>query len=121
MLKLNLEPELWPSGAPSGATHLSRNFAECDEGPTKSALMEMKDDPQNEKYYQLSFGKRPAVELYDCEQDRDQINNLADEPEHAGTVAKLRARLLDYLRKTEDPRFTDKPDKFETYRYYGRL
>ena len=36
-------------------------------------------------------------------------------------AAKLRARLLDYLRKTEDPRFTDKPDKFETYRYYGRL
>ena len=30
MLKLNLEPELWPAGAPSGATHLSRNFAECD-------------------------------------------------------------------------------------------
>ena len=41
--------------------------------------------------------------------------------EYAGTVAKLRAQLIDYLRNTEDPRFTDKPDKFETYRYYGRL
>lgn len=121
MLKLNIEPERWPAGTPSGATHLSRNFAECDDGPTKSALMGMKDDPKNSKYFQLSFGKRPAVELYDCKQDPDQINNLADDPEHAGTVAKLRAQLVDYLQKTEDPRFTGKPVKFETYRYYGRL
>jgi arylsulfatase A-like enzyme len=121
MLKLNLAPDRWPAGAPSGATHLLRNFAECDDGPTKSALMGMKDEPKNSKYYQLSFAKRPAVELYDCKQDPDQINNLVDEPEHAGTVAKLRAQLLDYLRNTEDPRFTGKPVKFESYRYYGRL
>jgi len=121
LLKLNLKPDRWPAGAPAGATHLLRNFAECDDGPTKTVLMGMKDDPQNRKYYQLSFGKRPAVELYDCKQDPDQINNLVDEPEHAGTVAKLRAQLLDYLRNTEDPRFTGKPVKFESYRYYGRL
>ena len=40
MLKLNIEPERWP--------------AECDDGPTKSALMGLKYDPKNSKYYQLT-------------------------------------------------------------------
>lgn len=36
--------------------------------------------PRNSEYYQLSFGKRPTIELHDCQQDPDQINNWLMSP-----------------------------------------
>ena len=37
----------------------------------------------------------------------------------AGTVARLRNQLVEYLRSTADPRFTDAPVKFDDYPYRG--
>jgi arylsulfatase A-like enzyme len=113
LLILNLEPHRWPAGVPEGATHRIGNFADCDDGPTKSVIMKMRD----EEYYDLCFAKRGAVELYDCAKDPDQVNNLAEDPEHAETIKALRAQLVGYLEATEDPRFTDQPVRFEEYPY----
>jgi N-sulfoglucosamine sulfohydrolase len=57
------------------------------------------------------------VELYDCEKDPEQINNLAGKPEHKKTVERLRRQLTEYLKQTDDPRFTDEPVKFDEYPY----
>ncbi len=113
LLILNLEPERWPAGVPEGSTHTIGSFADCDDGPTKSVIMNM----QNEKFYDLCFAKRGAVELYDCAKDPDQVSNLAGDPKHAETIKKLRAQLVEYLMTTEDPRFTDRPVRFEEYPY----
>lgn len=113
LLILNLKPERWPVGVPEGSTHPMGSFSDCDNGPTKSVIMSAPDS----KHYQLCFGKRPGIELYDCKADPDQIHNLAQDPKHADVVQKLRAQLIQYLESTGDPRFTDKPVRFEEYRY----
>ena len=117
LLILNLEPERWPSGVPEGATHRSNIFTDVDGGPTKDALMAMKDDLEHGRFYELSFAKRGPVELYDCRTDPDQVHNLANDPEHQETIATLRAQLVEYLQATGDPRFTDAPVLFDEYPY----
>lgn len=117
LLILNLEADRWPAGVPSGATHPKDSYTDCDAGPTKSFLIESKDESKIAKYYDLSFAKRAAVELYDCNADPDQVNNLADDPKHKKTLEKLKKQLTAYLTNTEDPRFTDAPVLFDQYPY----
>ena len=113
LLILNLEPDRWPAGVPEDASHPIGKFADCDNGPTKSVIMEKKES----KFYKLCFARRDAVELYDCEKDKDHVENLAGKAEHKKTIEELRQRLEGYLKKTEDPRFTDAPVKFDEYPY----
>jgi arylsulfatase A-like enzyme len=120
LLILNLEPDRWPAGVPEGASHPKDSFTDCDNGPTKSFIKGCKDDPKLDKFYNLCFAKRGAVELYDCQRDPDQVKNLAGDPKYAGTVKKLRKQLVAYLEKTADPRFTAKPVKFDEYPYLAR-
>lgn len=117
LLILNLEPDRWPAGVPEGSSHPMDKFSDSDNGPTKSAVMRCKDDPKLARFYNLCFSKRPAVELYDCQKDPDHVKDLAGDPRYAGTVKKLRKQLVAYLKKTEDPRFTDQPVKFDEYPY----
>lgn len=117
LLILNLEPDRWPAGVPEGASHPMDSFSDSDVGPTKSVIMSCKDNPKLGRFYDLCFSKRAAIELYDCKKDPDQVNNLAGDPKYAGTVEKMRKQLVAYLKKTEDPRFTGKPVKFDEYPY----
>ncbi|MCA8977070.1 MAG: sulfatase [Planctomycetes bacterium] len=117
LLILNLEPDRWPAGVAAGATHPFGSFADCDDGPTKQLLMRERDDPAIATFYDLCFARRNAIELYDCQQDPDQIHDLAGDDEHAGIRDELRQRLVDYLARTGDPRFTDAPVRFDDYPY----
>jgi arylsulfatase A-like enzyme len=117
LLILNLEPERWPAGVPEGSSHPMDNFADNDNSPSKSFIMSCKDDPKLGGFYDLCYSKRPAIELYDCERDPDQVKDLAGDPRYAGTVKKMRKQLVAYLKKTEDPRFTGQPVKFDEYPY----
>lgn len=117
LLILNLEHDRWPAGVPQDATHSQRSYTDCDGGPTKSVIVAMQHDPVNKRFYELCFARRPAVELYDCEQDPDQLRNLADQPELADTIESLSSRLTDYLAATDDPRYTDLPVHVDTYPY----
>ena len=117
LLIVNLKPERWPVGAPEGGGASIKHFADCDNSPTKTHIMGLKDDPAQKKFYQLNFGKRPAVELYDCEKDPDHAHNLADDPKHVDTVKQLRSKLEKYLKETGDPRLTAKDAGFDSYPY----
>jgi len=46
---------------------------------------------------------RPAFELYDLQQDPDEINNLADSPSHAALLVDLKGRLKTFQTRTNDP------------------
>ena len=118
LLILNLEPDLWPAGIPSGSTfsHRIERFADCDDGPSKSAIVEASDS----KYFDLCFGRRGAVELYDCENDPDQVHNQADNPELAEVVEVLRGQLVAYLKDTRDPRFTNQPVLFDEFSFRAK-
>ena len=117
LLILNLEPERWPQGVPEGSTHPINNFSDCDNSPTKTYLIDHKDDPELSKYYNLSFSKRPAVELYDIDADKYQIKNEAENPKYSHTVRKLRKQLIEYLESTSDPRFSATEVEFDNYPY----
>lgn len=112
LLILNFEPDRWPAGAPD-ESKIIKGYKDCDGGPTKSAILKMKD----KTFYELCFAKRGKIELYDCSKDPEQINNLANSPEYLEITKKLEAQLVEYLVATEDPRVTDKPVKFDEYPY----
>jgi arylsulfatase A-like enzyme len=42
-------------------------------------------------------------ELYDLQRDPYELDNLIDQPDHAGTQARLRERLARWMRETGDP------------------
>jgi N-sulfoglucosamine sulfohydrolase len=46
---------------------------------------------------------RPEFELYDLEADPDEVENLAEKPEHAKLLADLKARLHEFQKRTGDP------------------
>ncbi|MDQ1255936.1 MAG: N-sulfoglucosamine sulfohydrolase, partial [Candidatus Hydrogenedentes bacterium] len=46
---------------------------------------------------------RPAFELYDLDNDPDEVRNLADDPAYAGELARLQEKLKAFQQRTEDP------------------
>jgi arylsulfatase A-like enzyme len=117
LLVLNLEPDRWPAGVQQGATHPMAVHADCDDGPTKQWILQHREDPAGREAYQLCFGRRPAVELYDCVADPGQVRDLADDPACSEIAEDLRQQLVTRLVAIGDPRFTDAPVRFDGYPY----
>ena len=123
---INFKPERWPLGDPyrlngdnEPSYHLLENktfvtLADEDAGPTKAWIVSNRKDPAVRAIFDSVYGKRPREELYDLNKDPDQMNNLAANPKYAGTVKKLRKRLINYLRETNDPRLIEDGKFFET-------
>ena len=68
----------------------------------------------------MSFGKRPAEELYRVAEDPDNVTNLANDPAHAVIKEELRTEMEAKLKAQGDPRVLGKGAIFETYKYTGR-
>jgi uncharacterized sulfatase len=52
---------------------------------------------------------KPAEELYDLKSDPDEVNNLADSPEHREILERLRRATHDFLITTRDVGFLPEP------------
>ncbi|MBK1854807.1 sulfatase [Verrucomicrobiaceae bacterium 5K15] len=115
----NFFPDRWPAGAPK-AEHRS-NWGDCDDGPTKNEILKHRNDPQGKQFYQLSFGKRPQDELYQLSTDPHQMHNLAENPEYAETLVRLKTQLMQELTASGDLRMQGKGHIYESYGYkqYG--
>jgi uncharacterized sulfatase len=114
----NFEPSRWPSGSPDAADCARAiPYGEIDSAPTKDLLMQ---NPEFRQMAELSFGKRPAEELYDVKNDPGNINNLAGLPQYAEIEKALKQQLFERLEATEDPRVTGGPILWDYYPYYGR-
>jgi len=116
----NFKPDLWPAGAPEDSSK-GGAYADCDGGPTKTYILEHKDDPKVRPFYQLAFAKRPEEELYDLKKDPHQLHNVAGQAAYATVQADLRKRLMDELKATGDPRALGAGDAFAGYPYRGRM
>lgn len=53
---------------------------------------------------------RPREELYDLQSDPHELRNLASDPTHAGALARHRAALEDWMRRTDDRGRTPEPE-----------
>ena len=117
----NFEPTRWPSGSPN-AKDCARGipYGEIDRSPTKTFMMENRDDPAVDRLAELAFGSRSEHELYDLREDPGQLRNIAAEPGVASELEALRDRLMERLASTGDPRALGKPAPWDFYPYYGR-
>ena len=118
----NFRPDRWPAGTPNyqRATYTNAWFGDCDNGPTKSYMVDNRDkDAAHRRLYDLAFAKRPAEELYDLKQDPEQLENVAADPKYAGVRKQLADRLTELLRATGDPRAVGGGEKFDEYPYLG--
>jgi hypothetical protein len=61
-----------------------------------------------------AFGKRSGEQLFDRHQDPDQTVNVAADPKYAKTRADMEKRLMDELKRTNDPRLVDGGKFFES-------
>ena len=111
----NFEPDRWPTGGPEFISSNKTFHGDVDACPTKTFIVENQKTMPG--YYELNFGKRPAEELYDVSTDQWQVNNLADNPDYFDIKKDLSGKLIEYLRKTEDPRIEGK-DPWKDYIYH---
>lgn len=106
----NFEPDRWPIGTmlPSADGKPNLFLTDCDPGPSKKYIFDNRDrDEVHRRAYALCFGKRPAEELYDVNKDPGQLHNLAESPDYAKALEKMRKRLQERMIETSDPRATD--------------
>ncbi len=105
----NFKPDRWPGGDPQFG------LLNCDDSPTKSFLTKLSMGDDDYRFYEMSFGKRPAEELYDIRQDPDCVNNLANDKAYAETKMQLWEQLRSELAAQGDPRIVDGGDIFDFY------
>jgi uncharacterized sulfatase len=118
----NFKPDRWPLGDPFGITDsaapafelvsdydLLENapFRDCDASPTKAWLVQHRSGPEGKAAFELSFGLRPAEELYDLKNDAAQITNVVDRADYAEVRKRLSLQLMSTLAQTRDLRLTD--------------
>lgn len=118
----NYRPDRWPAGTPDyqHAAIPGTWYGDCDNGPTKTYMVENKDkDANHRRLYDLAFGKLPAEELYDLRNDPDQLQNVAASPMYEKIKAKLANELQQQLVATHDPRELGQGDEFEKHPYLG--
>lgn len=118
----NFEPTRWPSGSPDASVCArSIPFGEIDDSPTKTFMMEHRNEHGVARLAELAFGMRPAEELYDLKSDPHQMVNLAGSTAMADVQATLRQQLFDHLTKTRDPRVVGGTVDWDYYPYYGKI
>lgn len=117
----NYEPDRWPAGTPDYEHAQVPNawLADCDNSPTKWFLWQNRNDPELKRYYDLSFAKRPAEELYDLKKDPGQVVNVADDPQYLTIRKQLAVRLAQALIRMEDPRLDGRGSLFDSQPYLG--
>jgi arylsulfatase A-like enzyme len=102
----NFAPDRWPCGNPE------LDLLDTDKGPTKKLIEDLK--PGN-RYWELSFGKRPAEELFDLAADPDCLKNLATDAAYRDKLTALREKLFAELKRQNDPRILGQGDVFDRY------
>ncbi len=117
----NYEPDRWPAGTPDYERAQVPNawLADCDNSPTKWFLWQNRNDSELKRYYDLSFAKRPAEELYDLKKDPGQVANVAEDQQYRRIRIQLAVRLAQALIAMEDPRLEGRGALFDSQPYLG--
>jgi len=141
LLIWNMKPERWPAGAPqrivkgtkdelwpifgvdeNGKHHSDWAYTDIDAAPTKSFIIENKDDEKVKPYFQMAHDKRPEFELFHVKDDPYCLKNLAENTQYSVVESEMKMALLEELEKSKDPRVVG-PDKevFDSYIRYSPM
>ncbi|MSU48606.1 MAG: hypothetical protein EXS37_05835 [Opitutus sp.] len=114
----NLRPDRWPAGDPK-AYFAVGDYGDVDGSRAKLFMLANAARPEVKRHFVLSFGKRPAEELFELGRDPHQLTNVAGRPEFAAVQRELHARVERWMHDTADPRVDPKYDAWDTYPYFG--
>ncbi len=120
----NYYPDRWPAGTPHyrEAAMDTGWLGDTDNGHAKYFLWAHRSESSHlQELYELSFGKRPAVELYDLRTDPHQLYNVASDPDYAEARQRLAERLSKRLRRREDPRALGSTPDLDRPPYFGGI
>lgn len=120
LLIRNLRPDRYPGGDPVNAYNNERGYGDVDGSPTKTYMLDHKDDAAMKPFFDRTFGLRPEYELFDVKKDPDQFVNLAGDKKYAKTLKLLKEKMAKWMLNTQDPRATEDTDIWDTYPYYGK-
>lgn len=105
----NYEPSRWPVCDPV------TGYLNCDGSPTKTAILNLWRSGKAPRFWDLSFARKPAEELYFIQEDRECLHNLAGDPKHAAVKQALEKQMVAELRAQRDPRMFGKGHIFDEY------
>ncbi len=94
----NYEPTRWPAGNPE------TGYPNTDGSPTKTEVLQSRTKDTPLPYWKMSFGKRPPEELFEIQDDRECMTNLADDLEYEARKKELEAQMTTELKAQGDPR-----------------
>ncbi|NGM62851.1 sulfatase [Sphingobacterium sp. SGG-5] len=116
----NYEADRWPAGDPPLYGDVDPYMLNYP-GPAKFFILQHKDEPEAQQAFQLAFAKRPTEELYDVINDPDQLHNLAADSKYQEVRAKLAEQMVNYLKKTNDPRETGGKIIWDSTDYFSEI
>lgn len=102
----NFATDRWPCGDPE------LGLLDTDASPTKTLITEL---GEQDRFWQMSFGKRPQTELYDLRKDPDCVENVANDQAYSANATALREKLFAELKKQHDPRVLGGGEIFDDY------
>ena len=74
-----------------------------EKGATMRDLRRLHDTGKLAKIPNMFFARRkPVEELYDCDKDPHELNNLAADPKYAKQLATMREAHLNWVKRTKD-------------------
>jgi len=108
----NYDISLWPAGNPE------IGYLDIDGSPTKTEILRMFREGQNDFYWKLSMGKRETPEeFFKISEDDECMTNLAYNDEYAEIKEKMKNRMETMLKEQKDPRMYGNGDVFNSYGY----
>ncbi len=114
----NMRPDRWAAGDPE--VHFAvGEYGDVDGSKAKEFILAHQAEPGMKRFFELSFAKRPAEELYDLRKGPHQLVNVADRAEYAEARRELRGRVEQWMRDTGDPRVDPACDAWDKYPYFG--
>lgn len=105
----NYETERWPAGNPE------TGYMNVDGGATKTEILKARRNPKTAHYWQMSFGKRGAEELYNIKKDPNCMVDLAEKEEYRSLMRKMEKEMTARLVEQEDPRMFGRGEEFDRF------
>ena len=127
LLIRNFHPERWPAGDPKEKTDKKkdnewRGFYDIDNAPSKTYIIENRENESVKPYFESSMGKRGEYELFDLRNDPECLVNLVGNSTYADIFDDLKIKLAQKMAVTGDTRVGSNPEIWETYpRLEGKM
>ncbi len=95
LLIRNFEYDRWPAGNPE------TGYLNTDGSPTKTQILNDRREGRDATPWNLAFGKRPPLEMFNVDTDQDCMFSLVKEPRYAEVQAEMMKQMEDELRCKE--------------------